>query len=561
MTCSSSTTFNIRRGALLALALGGATVASGGDTAIDAARREADAAITRHDPVSAEVGLRKVIARTHADKALRAWLAEALFAQGDSAGATAALDGGPMTPDSAGLGWRVRGQIALADGRLDAAAAAFDQALQRAPDDADVWVAIASLRFTGGEQALAVAAADRAVALDPRNPRALALRGMLIREQYGLAASLPWFEAALHLHPDEPPLLDAYASTLGDMGQYRAMLIVARKLAEVDPKNPRPRLMEAVLAARAGETGLARSILQRTGTAFRDMPAALLLSGVLDYRAGNFDLSVGAFERLVRMQPDNMVARHLLARSLAAKGDWRRVVDLFDGDVAAGRAGPDLTALVGQAWNRLAGRESAARAKVDRARGQTLIARAAAMRGLQDAAPLAGNGALSVLAQHYDDNPRLAANAVPYIRALLAAHQADVAQPVADRLRDENAGNADAQMLAGDVRMMRGVARSALIDYTNAAAIRFNEAVLVRMVSALRAAGRAGDADGMTSRYLAQNPESAVAMTLLAAGWAGNPARAADLAALRKAMLARGMDLPLAGGAANTPSTTRAKAG
>jgi hypothetical protein len=50
-------------------------------------------------------------------------------------------------------------------------------------------------------------------------------------------------------------------------------------------------------------------------------------------------------------------------------------------------------------------------------------------------------------------------------------------------------------------------------------------------------------------------------MTLLAAGWAGNPARAADLAALRKAMLARGMDLPLAGGAANTPSTTRAKAG
>ena len=542
---------------MLALALGGATVVSGGDTAIDAVRRDADAALARRDPVWAEASVRKAITRTHADNALRAWLAEALLAEGDRAGARAALDAGGMTPDSAGLGWRVRGQIALAEGHLDAAAAAFDQALHFAPGDADLWVAIASLRFTGGEQAQAVVAADRAVALDPRNPRALALRGMLIREQYGLAASLPWFEAALHLYPDEPPLLDAYASTLGDMGQYRAMLIVARKLAEVDPKNQRPRLMEAVLAARAGETGLARSILQRTGTAFRDMPAALLLSGVLDYRVGNFDLSVAALERLVRMQPDNRVARHVLARALAAKGEWRRLVDLFDGDVEASRAGPDLTALVGHAWTRLSGREGAARARTDRARGQALIARAAVMgrSGVQSAAPLASNGTLPVLGQRYADNPRLAANAVPYIRALLAAHQADEAQPVADRLRDENMGNADAQMLAGDVRMVRGDSRAALIDYTNAASIRFNEAVLVRMDAALRAAGRGGDADGMTSRYLAQNPESAVAMTLLAAGWAGNPARVADLAALRKAILARGAQVP------DPPSTARAKAG
>jgi len=548
---------SIRRTLLAALAFGGATMASGGDTAIDAARHAADAAIARHDPVSAEIAVRDAIARTHADDALRAWLAEALLGEGDRDGARRVLDAGGLTPDSGGLGWRIRGQIALGDGKLDAAATAFDQALHFAPNDADLWVSIASLRFTGGEQVLAEAAADRAVALDPRNPRALALRGMLIREQYGLAAALPWFETALQLHPDEPALLDAYASTLGDMGQYRAMLIVARKLAEVDPKNPRPRLMEAVLAARAGQTDLARAILQRTGTAFRDMPAAMLLTGVLEYRAGNYDLSVTVLERLVRGQPDNLTARHVLARALAAKGEWRRLIDLFDGDVAAGSASPDLVALVGEGWTRLAMRESAARAKGDRDKGRAMIARATAMGGTAPGAVLASDGAESVLAVRYGDNPKAAANAVPYIRTLITAHQADAAQPIADRLRDENAGNADANMLAGDVRMIRGDARGALIDYTNAAAIRFNEAVLVRMDAALRAGGRAGDADAMTSRYLAQNPESATAMTLLAAGWADNPARARDLVALRKAMLARGAELPLV----HAPSTARAKAG
>jgi len=523
---------------LIALALAGSAIASAGDPAVFAARHQADLVIGS-DPLAAELLIRKAMAATHADDALRPWLATALMKKGDLAGATAVLDAGGFTPDGAGLGWRVRGQIALIEGKLDPAGAAFDQALRFAPDDADLWVSIASLRLTSGQQKQAIAAADHAVALAPRNPGALALRGLLIREQYGLAASLPWFETALQANPDQPALLDDYASTLGDMGQYRAMLIVARKLAEVDPKSQRPRLMEAVMAARAGQTALARSILQRTGSMFREMPAAMLLSGVLEYRAGNFDLSVEVLEHLVHVQPDNMAARPVLARALAAKGDWRRLVDLFDGDVTASRATPDLTALVGQAWLTLAGRESGDRAKQDRARGQALV-HLAATDHRQAAVALASDGTLPVLAQHYAANPLLASNAVPYIRALIAGHQADAAQGVADKLRDRNTGNADAQMLAGDVHLAHGDARGALVEYTRAAGIRFNEAVLVRMDASLRSLGRAADADGMTSRYLAQNPQSAVAMTLLAAGWAGNPARAADLVLLRRAILARG---------------------
>ena len=99
-------------------------------------------------------------------------------------------------------------------------------------------------------------------------------------------------------------------------------------------------------------------------------------------------------------------------------------------------------------------------------------------------------------------------------------------------------------MLAGDVRIMRGDAGGALADYQNGASIRFNEPVLRRMDAALRALGRGRDAEAMTSRYLAQNPQSLLAMTLLAAAWQDGP-HTAEVAASAKALAARGQAVPL----------------
>lgn len=512
---------------LLLAAAAGAPV-SGGATPLDEARAAAGKALERRDPIAAEVILRKAIAAGVPADALRAQLAEALLRQGDRGEVRRVLAQGSFTPETSGLGWRVRGQLEMSSGNLPGAAQAFDKALSFTPRDADLWTAIASLRFSGGEQAQAVAAADFAVQLDPHNPRALALRGMLIREQYGLQASLPWFEAALQLQPEDPGLLAEYAATLGDIGEYRAMLIVCRKIAQIDPRNPRPLFLQAVLAARAGETELARTLLLRTGNAMRDVPAAILLNGVLEYRAGNINLAVEQFDRLLRAQPDNLQARELLARALSRMGDARQVVSRFDVDARQPYASPYLLDIVGHAWLRLG----------NRARGQELLARAG-LRGTRPAQPLAADLPLPVLAARYADGPRFAFNAVPYVRALLVAGRKDEAQEVADRLSDANPGAAEAWLLSGDVEMARGRTADALEDFGSAAAIRFNEPVLRRMDAALRALGQRDKADGMTSRFLAQNPSSIVAMKLLAASWASRaPSPARDQ--LENALGARG---------------------
>lgn len=499
-----------------------------GAAQLDALRAKAQAAIERRDPVSAEVMLRAAIRAGANEDGLRAHLGTALLVAGDRAEARKVLEGGAFAPGTEALGWRVRGQIALADGNLAAAATAFDAALKVNPRDPDLWVAIGALRFAGGEQLQSFEAAERAVALNPRNANALAFRGMMIREQYGLAASLPWFEAGLGVKPEDPVLLGEYAATLGEMGQYRAMLIVCRKLAQVDPKNPRPAFLQAVLAARAGNTDLARTILQRTGTALRDMPAAILLTGVLEYRAGNINVAVEQFDRLVRRQPDNLAARQMLLRALARQGSDQPITARFDGDTAQAWATPYTLQLVGQSWRRLGGK----------ARAAALFAEAAEPAA-HGPAPLPVSFDTGVLSAAYADAPGQAGAAVPYIRALLRDGRPDDAQTVAERLRDANPGAAEAHLLVGDIRMMRGDALGALADYQKGAMIRFKEPVLRRMDAGLRALGRARDADAMTARYLAQNPQSLAAMQLLAAAWAGGPRRDA-YGAVSRALAARG---------------------
>jgi tetratricopeptide (TPR) repeat protein len=222
----------------------------------------------------------------------------------------------------------------------------------------------------------------------------------------------------------------------------------------------------------------------------------------------------------------------MLLRALARQGDDRPIVARFDTDSVQPWAAPYTLRLVGQSWQRLGAKTRAA----------AYLARAAepAPHG---PAPLPVEGAASVLAIRYGDAPNQAQTAVPYIRALLKEGRKDEALVAADRLRNANPGAAEAHLLAGDVRALRGDLAGALEDYQNGAAIRFNEPVLQRMDAALRVLGRSRDADGMTSRYLAQNPQSIAAMKLLAAAWQGGP-RGDAFAAVARALAARGQVAP-----------------
>jgi cellulose synthase operon protein C len=423
-------------------------------------------ALARGDGIAAEADLRRLSAQGSTRESLAAPMGEALIQQGDRPKAREWLAGGVFAKGDELYGYRMLGLLERLDGNLGAAGQAYDKALKIAPRDAQLWVDIGRLRYAGGEQIQAIDAAEHAVELGPDNVRALEFRAQLVRDQFGLDAALPWFEAALAKSPDDPELLAQYAATLGDLGRAKDMLAVTRKLVEVAPGHPMGILLQAALAARAGNIGLARAILTRAKNRLRGIPAANLLQGALELDAGNASFALELLEGLARNQPGNQRAQLLVVRALYDSGDLKGLVDRFGGMAARPDAPAYLLSLLGRAYEELGDR--------------------------LNAAPLLD---------------RASAATIPPVNANPFAH--DTARP----------GSAMALAVAGDRELAAGRPAQAFERYALSTRIRFPESVMLRMTESNLALGRADMNPPLVSGYLASHPASRLAARI-AAGYA-----------------------------------------
>ncbi len=510
MTCSSNTrsTPERRSRTLLAAAcllLAGIVPAQADSGVVDRSLAGARTALAAGDGIAAQALLREAQVAGANDDDVRALMGEALLAQDDLAKAREWLAPANFSSPTRVLGLRMLGRLEMRERHLPQAGAAFDRALTTGPNDAKLWTDIARLRYTGGEQAQAIQAADRALSFAPDDPAALAFRALLIRNQNGLTAALPWFEAALLHAPGDTSIRADYAATLADMGHYAAALKEVRAVQKANLSDPRMLYFQAAIAARGGQPALARIILQRTKGKLRDVPGAMLLTAALELEAGNINLAVEQSDRLLRYQPDNQLAQHILARAMALSGAPGSLAERFAPFAERAEASAYLLTLVARSYEELGRRREAI----------ALLKRAAdpSPPSLQS---LPAGADLPVLAQRYPDAPRQAAEAVPYIRALLGLGDTATAAAAAQKLLAGNPGAPDAYLIAGDIELARQNSARALPLYQTAAAIRFGESELLRLERSLRATGRGRDADLLDFAFAVQNPQSVSAARLLA---------------------------------------------
>lgn len=451
----------------------------------------AQAALDKGDGIAAEAQLDRALGAGASREEVAAAMGDALLKQGALDKARDWLAPGRFAAGREGYGWRTLGRLERAAGNLPAAGKAYDRALQYSPNDGQIWVDIGRLRYAGGEQVQAVEAADHALELAPGDPRVLEFRGQLIRDQYGLTAALPWFEAGLARSPDDISLLGEYAATLGELGRAKDMLKATRHMLELDPANARALYLRAVLAARAGKMDLARSLLGRTGDRLADMPAAMLLRGVLELEAGNPNLAIDVLDRLVRMQPANLPARLLLARAAGVAGDRVQLFSAVSDDIAGS---PYLLTLQ-------------ARAEADAGRYDgvaVLLTRATSLsNGFH---PIGERQDAGILAADWAMTPGRIGAGVPHVRKLVTLGGLVAAGEVAERLRAANPGSADAQAVAGDVRLLVHDPAGALERYRVAAKVRFTSDLVARMVAALDGIGQAVAGDEIVETHLAASP-------------------------------------------------------
>lgn len=482
--------------ALALLAAGAAPLGAVPDAARGDLER-ARGALARGDGIAAEADLRRAAAAGAQRRDLAVDMGEALIQQGERRKAREWLQGGNFAKGEEARGWRLLALLERLEGNLPAAGQALDRALATGAKDPLLWVEIGRLRYQGGEHLLAVEAADRALAESPDDPRALEFKAQLLRDAGGDAAAIALLERALAAAPDDLLLLGGYAASLGEQGRASEMLGVTRKMLALDPDNAQAFFLQAVLAARAGKIDLARAMLNRVGRKLDNVPAALLLNGVLELEAGNANVAAQYLLRLADRQGANQHAQMLLARALYQSGDYQQLFARFGGLAARGDAPPYLLSLLGRA------REE----QGDRAGAADLLNRSAYALPPQllpqfEAAPP------GVLAPRFAEAPGVPGVAVPYVRSLLAAGDLPGAGAAASRFLERRPGSTEALGVLGDVEVLGGQGGAALRHYEAAATIRFPDRLALRYAIALEGAGRAGQVPEVVGQYLAMVPGS-----------------------------------------------------
>ncbi|WP_162935775.1 tetratricopeptide repeat protein [Tsuneonella amylolytica] len=467
------------------------------------------------DGVGAEVALRSELAAGGDRRRFAPYLGEAELLQGDTAAAVGWLAPADFAPDVAAHGYHMLGRLRMQQGDFPAAGRAFDRALGEKGDQPDLWVDIGRLRWRGGEQVQAIEASTRALELGPDDPAALLFRAQLVRDARGNAAALPLLQRGFQAAPRDPGLLGEYAATLGELGRNSEMLEVVRVLAEVNPLHPKVLWLQAVLAARAGDADLARSLLQRGGDLDREIPAAKLLLALIDMDNGNYESAAQGLDRLLRTQPDNTRIAMLLGRALMLGGNNRELVARF-----ADRAdAPYFAMLVGRAHEALGDRAKAAR-YLDRARTSGAMTLRVVPSGTAADGAAAGG--------RFDG-----ATVVREVRASLTQGRSDDARRKAQAFLNRVPGSSDAAALAGDAAFEAGDARGALALYRQAASVRKLWTLTKRMAAAYDRSGRPAEATALIASHLEGEPLNADAAVVLARRLVdrGELARARTLAA------------------------------
>ncbi len=429
----------------------------------------------------------------------------ALWLQGDFDGAEAALSSDNIPDANVVYAQRILARVYTDRGNFSAAASTLEIALSNAPDDTMVWTEIARMRFADSNQKGAIEAAEKAIAFDGKNVRALEIRGRLARNQTGFRSALPYFEQALKVNPNDVPVLAEYAATLGDLGRARDMLKPIRKLVSINRRYGKAYYMQAVVAARAGEFALSKRILQRAGDAANEVPGAIMLSGICEYQLGNFNYAANIFQRLVDMQPLNLQARRLLARAMFRSGDSFGTLDTLRFSAERSDADSYNLHLVARALEATDQKNKAAsflgRANSPAIRDTLVLPEPLSFLTTQDEAKR---------------NPNDARRIIPYIRNLVKNGDLGLAQSLANQLQAKNPNVSDAHILAGDVAILRGQRGAALSAYAKAQSISFSESLLLKIVDAQRRNGNEAAARSAIAAFFVENPNNLSALRLSA---------------------------------------------
>lgn len=213
---------------------------------------------------------------------------------------------------------RATAQLGL--GQKEAARQAMQEALQAAPGNPEVHLALAKLALIDDDPDRALDEIDQGLKTDPAHLDSQLLKGDILQATGKPAEAAAIYRSILQAHPHHTPAQLALAGISiaeNRLADARNELAAARKRA---PDNLQARYFEALVDFRESKTERARDGLAAILKAAPGFVPALLLAGSVEFTLGNVQTAETHLSKVVTAAPGNPYARRLLAATQLRSG-------------------------------------------------------------------------------------------------------------------------------------------------------------------------------------------------------------------------------------------------
>lgn len=302
------------------------------------------------DPRAAEHHFRAALEAKVDPKVLLPLLAQALFEQAEFQkllDATRASDYGDAAQQPEILSFRGHSQLSL--GRLEEAAASFQEALKRRPEYAPALLGEARLALLKRDVPATVTLVDRALAADPSNIDAWLIKGDLDRAAGNFRAALADYEKGLALSPKSLAANLNLASLHMQQGELELARKHVRSVLETAPDSPIGYYLLGLLEFQSKNFAAANDAIQQVLKAAPSYLPATALAGVVAYTVGANEQAEQRLGDAVARYPTSVSLRKLFAAALLRSGKARRAIDVLEPALKAAPSDTGLLVLFAEA--------------------------------------------------------------------------------------------------------------------------------------------------------------------------------------------------------------------
>ena len=213
-------------------------------------------------------------------------------------------------------------------GRLDEAKRLYEQILAADHANASAWHFLGVLQHQRGHSDEAIASLTRALELDPRYVDACNNLGNIFRETNQFDEALRAYERAVEIAPNHADAWNNLGVMRSGRGEYAEAEKSYARAIDIDPSHLAAWQNRGSLATRVNEFDASIAAFRRALELKPGDSAAYSGLSRAFYRAGRIDEAVAVYNEWLAADPDNPIARHMLA-ACTGSGAPSRASDNF----------------------------------------------------------------------------------------------------------------------------------------------------------------------------------------------------------------------------------------